>query len=249
MKRLCFCLLACVFAVSLYAQDIAKIKIEDYKLDARITSILADESGNDAIYQQNNNIYALGWSKDGKLAFIENREIEGRGGHDFFFTIQDMVEDEACYYKVIIGYDGEVDDPEGPGMSFEECIRANAGEFNQALKKYGIVVKPLTVSLLPALDRDGNSVSFHINILKEAENEFCLTEMTYELIATKNGKSKSLGTVKDKICNYVMPTAYLKSPYEDRIALIVADSEHVFEGSEVFVQFYGCNLRSGFSKK
>ena len=43
-----------------------------------------------------------------------------------------------------------------------------------------------------------------------------------------------------------MQTGYLKSPYENRIALIVADAEFVYEGCEVFVNFYGCNVNSGF---
>ena len=75
---------------------------EEYKLDARITSSLVEETKNSKslnIYQENNLIYVLGWSKDRKLAFIENRGIDGRGGHDLHFTIQDMVEDKNVYYK------------------------------------------------------------------------------------------------------------------------------------------------------
>ena len=68
--------------------------LEEYKLDSRITSTLVEKTKNSKtfnIYQENNLIYVLGWSKDGKLAFIENRGIDGRGGHDLHFTIQDMV--------------------------------------------------------------------------------------------------------------------------------------------------------------
>ena len=36
--------------------------------------------------------------------------------------------------------------------------------------------------------------------------------------------------------------------YEERVALVVADSEYMFEGNEVFINFYGCNLSSGFNK-
>lgn len=71
-----------------------EVEIEEYKLDSRITSTLVEETKNSKtfnIYQENNLIYVLGWSKDGKLAFIENRGIDGRGGHDLHFTIQDMV--------------------------------------------------------------------------------------------------------------------------------------------------------------
>lgn len=128
------------------------------------------------IYQENNHIYVLGWSKDGKLAFIENRGIDGRGGHDLHFTIQDMVEDVNVFYKRINWYDDEI-------------------------------------------------------------------------IAIKNNKYKLLSKIENKMCDYVMPTAFIKSPYEDRIALIVANAEYVFEGREVFINFYGCNLESGFTNQ
>ena len=55
--------------------------------------------------------------------------------------------------------------------------------------------------------------------------------------------------IENKMCDYVMPTAFIKSPYEDRIALIVANAEYVFEGREVFINFYGCNLESGFTNQ
>ena len=58
-----------------------------------------------------------------------------------------------------------------------------------------------------------------------------------------------LSKIENKKCEYVMPTAYIKSPYEDRIALIVADADYVFEGEEVFINFYGCNLNSGFTNE
>ena len=102
-KSICIFLLVLI-SLNLYSQDITKINLEEYKLDARITSSLVEETKNSKslnIYQENNLIYVLGWSKDGKLAFIENRGIDGRGGHDLHFTIQDMVEDKNVYYKKI----------------------------------------------------------------------------------------------------------------------------------------------------
>ena len=168
-----------LISLNLYSQDITKINLEEYKLDSRITSTLVEETKNSKsfnIYQENNLIYVLGWSKDGKLAFIENRGIDGRGGHDLHFTIQDMVEDVNVFYKRINWYD------------------------------------------------DDN-------------------------IAIKNNKYKLLSKIENKMCDYVMPTAFIKSPYEDRIALIVANAEYVFEGREVFINFYGCNLESGFTNQ
>ena len=179
MKKRIIIFLLVLISLNLYSQDITKINLEEYKLDSRITSTLVEETKNSKtfnIYQENNLIYVLGWSKDGKLAFIENRGIDGRGGHDLHFTIQDMVEDVNVFYKRINWYD------------------------------------------------DDN-------------------------IAIKNNKYKLLSKIENKMCDYVMPTAFIKSPYEDRIALIVANAEYVFEGREVFINFYGCNLESGFTNQ
>ena len=179
MKKRIIIFLLVLISLNLYSQDITKINLEEYKLDSRITSTLVEETKNSKtfnIYQENNLIYVLGWSKDGKLAFIENRGIDGRGGHDLHFTIQDMVEDVNVFYKRINWYD------------------------------------------------DDN-------------------------IAIKNNKYKLLSKIDNKMCDYVMQTAFIKSPYEDRIALIVANAEYVFEGREVFINFYGCNLESGFTNQ
>ena len=148
MKKSIIIFLLVLISLNLYSQDITKIILEEYKLDSRITSTLVEETKNSKsfnIYQENNLIYVLGWSKDGKLAFIENRGIDGRGGHDLHFTIQDMVEDVNVFYKRINWYD------------------------------------------------DDN-------------------------IAIKNNKYKLLSKIENKMCDYVMPTAFIKSPYEDKIA-------------------------------
>lgn len=252
MKKHVVMIFGLMLAVSIFAQDIKSIKMEDYRLDPKITTVLMDSLKDEgrSIYQQNNEFYVLGWSKDGKMAYIENRGIEGRGGHDLLFVILDLVEDEEVFNKKISWYD---DDGYGeiPGncMSFTDCINRNSAEFNRELKKNGIILKPSKVLSVPFVDDKNNFFDFDINEIKHDYGEYGLLEMTYEIIARKNKSYKVLNRVEDKICSYVLPTGYLKSPYENRIALIVADVEFVFEGSEVFVNFYGCNLSKGFNKK
>ncbi len=92
MKKIIFVFLLVLFSMNLYSQDLKKIKIEEYKLNPVITSLFVEETKDDKnlnIYGQNNDIYVLGWSKDGKMAFINNKSVDGRGGHDLYFTIQD----------------------------------------------------------------------------------------------------------------------------------------------------------------
>ena len=253
MKKSIIIFLLVLISLNLYSQDITKINLEEYKLDSRITSTLVEETKNSKsfnIYQENNHIYVLGWSKDGKLAFIENRGIDGRGGHDLHFTIQDMVEDVNVFYKRINWYDDDNygENPE-LAQTFEECIKSNSKEFNSELKKYKIILNPVKIESLPAVDKKGNRISFKIDNSKEYIGQYSLPHMDYEIIAIKNNKYKLLSKIENKMCDYVMPTAFIKSPYEDRIALIVANAEYVFEGREVFINFYGCNLESGFTNQ
>ncbi len=253
MKKSISVFLFLLLSLNLYSQDLTKINIEEYKLDSKITSTLTAKIQDTVpfqIYQENNLIYVLGWSKDGKLAFIENRGIDGRGGNDLHFTIQDMVEDVNVYYKKIKWYDNDNygENPE-LAQTFEECIKNNSQDFTSQLKKYKIIFAPVKVEFLPAADKNGNKIDFKIINSKEYIGEFGLAHMDYEIIAIKNNKYKLLSKIENKLCDYVMPTAYIKSPYEDRIALVVANAEYVFEGREVFVKFYGCNLNTGFTNE
>ncbi len=250
MKKSIFVILLLLISLNLYSKDLIKINIEEYKLDSKITSILVDNTKNEDfyIYQENNNIYVLGWSKDGKIAFIENRDIDGRGGHDFIFTIQDLVEDKICFCKKIVCYDfDESSEYSRLTVSLQECVDNNLEEINKVLKQNDIILKPVKIGWLPAIDK--NSINFKIINSRKYIGKYGFPYMDYEIISIKNNKYKLLSKIENKICEYVMPTAYIKSPYEDRIALIVANAEYVFEGREVFINFYGCNLNSGFTNE
>lgn len=251
MKKIIFTILGLFFTINLYSQSINNINIEDYKLNSQITSFLVDEIKNNKqinIYQENNNIYVLGWSKNGKIAFINNKYVDGRGGKDLFFVIQDLIDDINVYYKKIKWYDND-NYGENPEMAqtFEQCILSNSKEFNNELRKNNIIIKPVQVEMLPAFDKNENKIIFQISNVNKYAGEYNLMHMDYEIRAVKNGKYKILGKIINKTCDFVMPTGYIKSPYEDRIALIVADAEHVFEGDEVFINFYGCSLNSGYT--
>ena len=103
-------------------------------------------------------------------------------------------------------------------QTFEECIKSNSKEFNSELKKYKIILNPVKIESLPAVDKKGNRISFKIDNSKEYIGQYSLPHMDYEIIAIKNNKYKLLSKIENKMCDYVMPTAFIKSPYEDRIA-------------------------------
>lgn len=248
MKKLFILLLSLLITSQAFSQDIRKINLKDYLLSSKSTSIFYEDKEAEFIAPCYPEIYILGWSKDGKFAFMENRGIEGRGGCDLIFTILDLVKDSVEYTKVIRWYDddGYGDNPK-KALTLEQCIAVNADTFNKELEKAKIILKPAQMQLLPATDNKGNKIDFKIDVIKKEIGEYNLDYMTYEIKALKGNVSKTVNLVKQMECTHAKVTGYIKSPYEDRVAVIVATSQFVWEGYEVFLDFYGCNLKVGFN--
>lgn len=251
MKIKLICIIYFFLCVAkIYCVDVKEINIDEYKISSQCTSLLLEHNESLNIYQENNDIYILGWSKDGKMAYIENRAIEGRGGHDFYFTIIDLVEDTVTHQLKKRWYDND-DYGESPEMAltFHQCLIAYSNDMNIQLNSNNIIIFPCKFQNFPAKDAKGNEVTCNIKLLRKELGEFNLNYMTYEIYAEKENCFKLINTINNKACDFVELTGFLKSPYEERVALIVADAEYIFEGHEVFINFYGCNLSSGFNKK
>ncbi|MBR4824809.1 MAG: hypothetical protein IKZ86_08410, partial [Spirochaetaceae bacterium] len=62
----------------------------------------------------------------------------------------------------------------------------------------------------------------------------------------KSGGSKIIKSEEKRESYFVYPVGYIKSPYENRVAVVLTNASFVFEGSELFVEFAGCNLSVGF---
>lgn len=58
--------------------------------------------------------------------------------------------------------------------------------------------------------------------------------------------SKILNKETDKNCDLIVPVGFIKSPFENRIVVLVITSHYTFEEDEMFVSLYGCHLNVGF---
>lgn len=233
-----------------FCGSVKKIDLNDYRLDSKVTEIAVSKCTtvkNDRIEYLSDGMYGLsstevefyilGWSKDGKLAFFENRKIDGRGGCNLIFTILDTVEDYVCFNSVAENYEGEL----------SEYIKANYEFYDEALKENKIILKACKFKELPVVYDKSGRVRFKVDVIKRKIGKYGMLEMSYDIQAINaSGKSKVLNGERDALVNLVVPVGYLKSPYENRVALIVCSSSYVFEGSEFFLSFYGCNLKVGF---
>lgn len=243
MKKRFSLLFVLLWGAALFSQSVKDLKLDDFRLTAKATAPLATKlrATSCALNNTEVELYVLGWSKNARLAFFENRFIDGRGGFDLIFTILDLIEDKMICYKNFSAYDEK-------GLSLKECLAKNACFIDRELKKYGIVIAAPVFCELPAYSTtDNEPVNFSVTVKDDTIGEYGLRQMSYDIVAVKNKKQKTVAQVSDEICDAAMPTGYLKSPYENRIALLLAYSQYVFEGSEIFLRFYGCHLDGGFS--
>lgn len=243
-------LLSFFFITNVFSQSVKNINLKEYELSDKNEEVFLAEcethgenyfDGVNIVYGKSVEVYILGWSKDGKLAVLENREVDGRGGYDLYFTIFDTVEDEKVYFHNFEFYD------ENENCTVAQCVQNNYKQIDDVLKKYGIIFQKTASQSLPA-KINGDEFTFNVKVIKNEPSEYGIGfTLSYDIEAIKNNKSKKTITeVRDKFCNKVVVTGYLKNPYENRIAVIVLSSKYVFEGSELELAFYGCNLAKGF---
>lgn len=249
-----------VFTLPINAQSIRNIKLECFRLSDDATKIALDtcklEKGvlGDSYFDGINwinitdvDIYILGWSKNGKIAYIENRYIDGRGGQDLYVTIFDLITDKSVWSLKAQFYDDE----DGEGLTFEECVYKYSKQIDEALMINGVVIQPVVFRKLPIVYTSEESKSdesnINVNIYGKGTDACGFQSISYRIEARNKLQHRKIITDERKrTANIAVVTGYIQSPYENRVALVFVSSRYVFEGSEMFLDFYGCNLDVGF---
>lgn len=175
--------------------------------------------------------YPLGWSKDGKLAYCIKQYFDGRGETLIRFIIQDTITDKIIYQLddwncgsislFVANYGSDIN-----SMIFDNKIILNRSAFNSP--------------------RDSAEFSFKIKATNFKEDEYGLKTLDYFVQAWKGNKSKILMTKKEVPANSVFVCGSLKSPYEDRLAIIIAEVKYGFEGHDITYLISGCHTKVGF---
>lgn len=96
------------------------------------------------------------------------------------------------------------------------------------------------------LEYENTNLQVHVNIKEIKESNFAHRKISYNIEIIKGNKTKILNSEIYNTCNKVAAIGYVKSPYENKIAVIVIYSRYVFEDSEMFISLYGCSLDTGF---
>lgn len=191
-----------------------------------------------------------GWSEDGKAALSVTHEVAGRGGAEVYYAVQDMKSDEVLWTLAddTFNWENEGADVEGfdldriAALSYERNKKA----VNEAFDSHAIQAK--TGTLLPfPLEWKGAAYTPKISIVKEKDPRFYDDIASYTVsLARRGGKTKKIASVDDTQSQRIYVCGGIMNPFEDRVAVVVAEERFVFEGTELFYSLVGCDLTKGF---
>ena len=197
-------------------------------------------------YYESSVLYLVGFSPDGKMAFLKELFLEGKGGIDLYFVVQDLVSDEILW-ELKAPSDDDYEYAPGQGLH-ERFITDYESQIDGKLAEYGITVSPCSYERLPYTAADGRTFSVSIDEHDTGKLMYDMFSVTsYSCIVT-DGRGRSKKVIADK--EFMGPEAFacgcIKSPYEDRLAIVVAEASFGFEGSDILFCIAGCDMKKGF---
>jgi hypothetical protein len=215
---------------------------EGYTLPAPVTGVTSGERFS-AGYQ----FCPFGWSADGKFAWMESRDIDGRGGTIYTYVVYDTVEDATVYSRFDDSFDWGTEETPTPEESWKRC----ASDVSAALAESGILqAADITVQPFP-LRRAGDTYTASLAVKNDPQRDGYDEQRVQSYVlrmksAARGSKTvtsrEQVGAAKVRIAGYIL------SPAEPRVLVVVSTLTRAFEGYEETLYFYGAHLGVGFRK-
>ncbi len=241
-------LLSLLFPLLLFAQSTIKktdIDVTKYAILTPYYNLISSNSGTQKPNLIETAFYPLGFSKDGKFAYIIIPPDEAQGFLTVNLIVQNLVNDHIIFKKKY-----QFDDFDNNGLAtnqptnFKEFILRYKNKIEQIKKRYHIASQsPFFISCFNDLkltakrtfqDQDGlgNFLS-HFNLKMH----------------NKAGESKTI--YNEAINGYTLNTAiagFFASPYEERVAIVLLNIRRGWEGppNTTTITIVGASLTSGF---
>ncbi len=186
------------------------------------------------------NIYPIGWSRDGKFAYVLWRDYIGTIGRcgDFKFIIRDLVTD-----AVVWSYDYF----EEGSVSFADMWEYNYSRFAGKLRQYAIAEQTFRPEPLPYAE-GGDSLSIEIQAVRKAVSGGDYIR-SFEVVAISRKRgAKSLYSEPMTILESIEPAYCFRSPFEKRIAVVLIQKIPALDnlGAVVNPVVIGCHLEARF---
>ena len=208
------------------------------KLMVKPSVFVAEKNNLDSLHcvYDNTILYAIGFSEDGHFAFMEQQMLEGTGCSEASFYIQDLVSDE-----ILVNLQGSGND--GDGSTVDSLIEEYHAEIDDALAQYDIAMVPCQFKELPYEDGE----SFADIQVSVTDTGRLMHEMfriiNYECVASDGKRgSKIVSAKKNVTVDDVYVCGYIKSPFEGRLAIVIAEKRFGFEGFDLHYSIVGCRI-------
>ena len=181
-------------------------------------------------------LYIVGFSPDGKSAWLRIDERDGTGEREFGFFIQDLVSDEVLW------------DFSSPAEGkIEDFLRGNAKLFDSELERFSVRVAEAVVEDFPYTNAD-IKLDAKIEIRKSGRflNESVEFSDYSLVVQNASGNEKTVLERKGLPVEEAFVCGFVKNPFEERIAVIVAEAAFGFEGCDLLYSVAGCDTKKGF---
>jgi hypothetical protein len=198
----------------------------------------------------------IGWSRDGKAAFITYDEVDGRGGTYITVIIFDTVEDIVLWDGFFDTYDEET--YEFREDDFEAYFHSETVQNH--LRDAGIIQSSPDFRYFP-FEQDGWEYSctvdaeYYDNVYNMIGD---LAYRTYRVVISRtclsgNGRTDGQKTIHTEEFSEVPVWLFgagvvgcVKSPYENRVLIIFSELQADFEEPQAYYKFTGAHLNIGF---
>ncbi|MBT4836667.1 MAG: hypothetical protein HON94_04910 [Methylococcales bacterium] len=207
-------------------------------------------------------LYPIGFSKKGLFAYIEIAADEAVGCYLWSFHILNLVNDKNIYTL-----DWKQQEEECLDYNFKHLIEKYGSNIQQALNKYAIDGSKIQLESFP-FDYNNHLINATLVIsqgdkFRSSRPNFNPTpkksdwaiETVYQVVIHKSiTQLKTIGKIIEKkdnshcfICQSNI-TGYIKSPYENRIIVIIEQQARGWEGPPNVSTFklFGASLTAGF---
>jgi hypothetical protein len=197
--------------------------------------------------------FPIGWSRDGKFAYYTEPVDEACGCYFAKLIIIDLKTDSVLWSFDFEGDDDEKAKLEKTPRDINSLWKAKRGLFSDKLNEHGIMTQGRFGLLSFPATYKADQLSTVLRIEENTDEE----SRPYGIVsgATLHLKSKRFGkkTLFEKSYPDAKPLdmkvlAYIKSPYEERIAVILMEVYRGYEGPPHtgHVKITGATLNSGF---
>lgn len=194
-------------------------------------------------------LYPIGWSKDGKFAYIIEPVDEGTGFYFITIAIQDLNSDKILW-KFEYTTKDEIEDKD-----LKTTWEEKYAEIKEKLNEHKIEQEKKFALGKAEFDSEKNKFNLNVEANKIESPVFfgmeVLENFAVKLSASGLG-TKEIFKQKEEDSRLVeaLIVGQFKSPFEDRIAVLVSTEQIGYEGPPNTITFnlVGANLNKGFKK-